>query len=400
MPRPSVRRVSVLLHRWVGLVLGLLLAVLGLSGSALVFRQEIDRALDPELQRVEVRETRQPLAAVVAAARAAHPEGTPWRVRMPRRADGPVEVWMGAKPDLFVYVDPYTARVLGARRPTEFLTGWLFELHAHLLAGKTGELVGGIGALALVALSLSGMVAWWPGRGKLKPALTVARGRGGRRLAFDTHRAGGFYASALLFVAGVTGASLVFHEPFQVALNRVFRSPAVPPAPTAASSPTRPALPLDSALALAERVAPGGYVSYVYVPVKATDPVTVRKRRPGELHPNGKTFVYADPRDNALLGMVDGPTSPMGARAYSALYPLHIGVAGGLPLRLAMALAGLAPAALFVTGVVMWRGRGRGRRRDDARRPARAVRERGAPARRSAAAPARTRAPARASGGR
>jgi uncharacterized iron-regulated membrane protein len=354
----------------VGLVAGVLLCILGLSGSALVFRQEIDRALDPELQRVEVRDTRQPLAAVVRAATEAHPEVAPWRVRMPRRADGPVEVWLGATPELFVYVDPYTARVLGARRPREFLTGWLFELHAHLLAGDVGELVGGVVALATIALALSGLVAWWPGRRKLKPALTVARGRGARRLAFDAHRAGGFYVSALLLLAGVTGASLVFHEPFQVALNRAFRSPAVPKAPVATSAPTRPALPLDSALAVAERVAPGGYVSYVYVPVKPTDPVTVRKRRPGELHPNGKTFVYVDPRDGALLGMVDGPTSPAGARAYSALYPLHTGVAGGMAMRVLMVLVGFAPTILFVTGVLMWRARRRSAARVPARRAA------------------------------
>lgn len=370
MSRPSLRRLTVLLHRWVGLAAGLLLAVLGLSGSALVFRTEIDRALNPELLRVAVRDVRQPLETVVRAARTAHPEVAPRRVRMPRRADAPVEVWMGTKPDLFVYVDPYTAQVLGARRPAEFLTGWLFELHAHLLGGKAGELVGGIGALVLVGLALSGLVTWWPGRGKLRVALTVARGRGGRRFAFDAHRAGGFYVSILLLLAGVTGASLVFHEPFQAALNRAFRSPAVPPAPVAASSPTLPALPLDSALAVAERVAPGGYVSYVYVPAAPTEVVTIRKRRPGELHPNGKTFVYVDPRDNALLGHVDGPTSPLGARAYSALYPLHTGVAGGLALRLVMALVGLAPAALFVTGVLMWRARRTATKRRPVRRHA------------------------------
>ncbi|HEX6631181.1 MAG TPA: PepSY-associated TM helix domain-containing protein, partial [Gemmatimonadaceae bacterium] len=181
---------------------------------------------------------------------------------------------------------------------------------------------------------------------------------------------GGFYVSALLLVAGVTGASLVFHEPFQAAMNRAFRSPPIPKAPMATSSPTRPALPLDSALALAERVAPGGYVSYVHVPVKPSDPVTVRKRRPGELHPNGKTFVYVDPRDGRLLGHVDGPTSPAGARAYSALYPLHTGVAGGLALRLVMVLVGLAPTALFVTGVLMWRARSRAGARVPARRAA------------------------------
>lgn len=360
MPRPSFRRASVALHRWVGLGAGLLLAVIGLTGSALVFREEIDRALNPGLLRVAARAERQPLEAAVRAAVAAHPEApAPRRVRLSRRADGVTEVWMGTKPDLFVYVDPYTARVLGARRPTEFLTGWLFELHSHLLGGETGHRVAGAASLVLVALSLSGLVAWWPGRRKLGVALTVARDRGRRRLVLDLHRAGGFYVSGFLLLSGTTGASLVFHEQFEAALNRAFRSAALPPAPAAASAPALPALPLDSALAVAERVAPGGYVSYVYPAATPGQAVMVRKRRPGELHQNGKTFVYVDPRDNRLLGLVDGPTSPAGARAYSALYPLHTGVVGGLPTRLLLVLVGLTPAALFVTGVLMWRARPR-----------------------------------------
>ena len=359
MPTPgvAVRRTLVWLHRWVGLLAGVLLAVIGLTGSALVFRAEIDRALNPRLLVVEPRGTARPLGDLVAAASAAFPDDVPRRVRFAQRADAPVEVWMGLKPDRFVYVDPYTARVLGARRPTEFLTGWLFEVHAHLLAGETGHLVVGIGALILVGLAISGLWVWWPGRRKVRTALTVARDRGRRRLVFDLHRAGGFYVAGFLLLSGVTGASLVFHERFEAALNGAFRSAPIPPPPTAASSPALPRLPLDSALAVAERVAPGGYVSYVYVPAGPADPTVVRKRLPGELHQNGKTFVYVDPRDGRVLGLVSGPAAPTGARVYSALYPLHTGVTGGLPTRLLLVLVGLTPAALFVSGVLMWRAR-------------------------------------------
>ncbi|HEX5829368.1 MAG TPA: PepSY-associated TM helix domain-containing protein, partial [Gemmatimonadaceae bacterium] len=357
MPRLSFRRATMVLHRWVGLVAGVLLAVMGLSGSALVFRAEIDRALNPHLLRVEVGESRQSLAAVVAAASATHPGERPRRLRMPPRPDGSIEVWMGSKPDRFVYVDPYTARVLGARRPTEFLTGWLFELHAYLLAGEIGHRTVGVAALVLVGLALSGLVVWWPGRAKVRLAITVARGRGRRRIISDAHRAGGFYVSGLLLLSGLTGASLIFHEQFEAVLDRAFRTPAVPPAPVATSPAALPALPVDRALAAAERVAPGGYVSYLYLPAAPEEPVTVRKRLPGELHPNGKTFVYVDPRDATILGHVNGPTSPAGARAYSALYPLHTGMAGGLAMRMLMVLVGLSPAVLLVTGVLMWRAR-------------------------------------------
>jgi uncharacterized iron-regulated membrane protein len=43
----SLRGLSRHLHLWSGLSLGLLLALLGLTGSALVFYTEIDSALHP-----------------------------------------------------------------------------------------------------------------------------------------------------------------------------------------------------------------------------------------------------------------------------------------------------------------------------------------------------------------
>lgn len=365
MPIPRPRRLFTLLHRWVGIGAGAVVALIGLTGSTLVFRAEIDRALNPELLVVAPGAERLPVSTLVEAAAAAYPADTAWRLRMPLEPDASLEVWMNAAPDRYVYVDPYTAEVLGARRPSEFFTGWVYELHSHLLSGEPGHLVAGVAAWILVGLSISGLVAWWPGRAKLRLALTVARGRGWRRTVYDLHRAGGFYVSLLLLLSGLTGASLVFHEAFEQVLNTAFRSAAIAPPPPASSPHALQALPVDSALAAADRTAPGGYVSWVYFSAAPAQPVTVRKRLPGELHPNGKTFVYVDPRSNAVVQYVSGPDSPRGARVYSALYPLHTGMAGGTPTRILMMFGGLMPLALAVSGFLMWRARAR-----PARRPA------------------------------
>lgn len=351
----------VALHRWGGLLVGLVVAVLGLSGSALVFRDEIDRALNPHLLVVApvAPGPARPLQPALDALAARFPDEPATRLRMPRRPDASVEVWLGAAPTRYAYVDPGTGRLLGDRRPTEFLTGWLFDLHAHLLAGEAGHQLAGWAAWGLVGLTLSGLVAWWPGRGKVRLALGVARGRGARRRTYDLHRAGGFWASALLLVSAVTGASLVFHEAFQGALDRVTGAPAVPAPPRAASPPSAPALPVDQALAAAARRVPDGVASYVYLPARPDAPVQVRLRRAGEPHPNGKTFVHLDPRTGAVLAVADGPGAPLGARLYSALYPIHIGVVGGPATRLLLVVVGLVPAGLCGTGLWLWRARRR-----------------------------------------
>lgn len=158
--------------------------------------------------------------------------------------------------------------------------------------------------------------------------------------------------------------SLVFHEAFQRGLDVMTRSAPSLAAPRARSAQTLPALPIDSLLAVAERAQPGGTVSYLYV--ATGDPAStfrVRKRLPGELHQNGKSFVHLDPRTGAVLLVESGLTAPLGGRAYSAPYPIHTGAALGLPTRLLARLTGLAPTLLGITGAGIWWRRARARRR-------------------------------------
>jgi uncharacterized iron-regulated membrane protein len=362
-------------HRWLGLVAGLLLLVIGLSGSALVFRQEIDEALNSKLLRVAPAPTRVPMQQVLDAARRAFPDEAPSRIRMPRTPEGAVEVWLGSAPSRYVYVDPYRGTLLGARRPTEFLTGWLFHLHTKLLSGAGGERVVGVAALVLAALSLTGLVLWRPRRRSKREARVAIASAGRTRSAYELHRTVGFYSSALLLIAALTGASLVFSEAFEGVIYGLTRTPPKPAIPLAVSPPDRPSLPLDSLISIAERAQPGGTISYIYLADAPTAAFRVRKRLAPEIHPNGRSYVALDPRTGAVLGVEDGGRAPLGAQVYNALYPLHIGIGGGTAMRVLVLVVGLAPALLGVTGTLQWwRRSARRRRRGHGRSPARSSR--------------------------
>jgi uncharacterized iron-regulated membrane protein len=364
----SVRRTLRWAHRWVGLAAGCVLVVTGLTGSALVFRQEIDSALNPALLRVEPAPARASLQSIADEIRRRFPDApAAARVRMPRGPHDAYEFWMGAEPALYVYADPYRGTILGARGPRAFLTGWLFWLHSHMLSGEVGHTIAGIAALALVGLSLTGLVIWWPRRPpwsswkQWHAALTIKRGSGSRRVTFDLHRALGFYASAFLLVAGVTGASLVFNEWFERAAHVIVGTSPVKVSstvPVLRASPAPATLPLDTLLAIAEAAQPGGTISYLYLATTPGQTFRVRQRLPGEEHPNGKSFVNVDPTSGRVVGVESGALAPTGARLYSILYPLHIGILGGTATRLLAVLVGLSLPALAVSGALIWWRRG------------------------------------------
>jgi len=64
--RPSVRAALVFTHRWSALVLGIALLLVVISGVVLLYEQEIDRVVHPELYRTT--ESANPISHAEAAA--------------------------------------------------------------------------------------------------------------------------------------------------------------------------------------------------------------------------------------------------------------------------------------------------------------------------------------------
>lgn len=342
------------LHLYVGLSVGLVLVVVSLTGSALVFKEEIDAALHPELLRVQPGDERIALQEVVEAVRRAYPERPPSEIQMPRSPEGTYEVTTAGSDPLQVYVDPYRGTILGERRPTETLTNMLFDLHVALLAGMTGEWIVGIAALLLLVLALTGSVLWWPGIQRLRDGLTIRRGANWKRVNFDVHRAGGMWSLVFLVVIAVTGASLIFHDQFAAGLNWLTRSPPPPHPPAVEMVPGVPPLPLDALVARANRALPGGEVSYLLFPSAPDAALTVRKHFDPELHPNGRSFIYLHSQTGDVLAVEHALRAPAGTRAYNVLYPIHIGRWGGITSKILYVVLGLAPVVLFVSGSLIW----------------------------------------------
>jgi uncharacterized iron-regulated membrane protein len=357
--RFSLRRLLVTIHLVLGLSAGLLLSLTGLSGSVLVFRHEIDRWLEPGLRQVSPGPRGHvSLEQVVTSAARVVPGSAIQQIFLAESPGDSHELWLRGT-DRRLYVDPYSARVLGGKRETETFTGWLFSWHTKLLSGETGERIVGWGGVILLLLSVSGVILWWPDRLRQVPdRLRIKWNASRKRVTYDLHRTGGFYAAALLALLALTGSSLVFDDWFTAAAFRITGTPppgARPKAPNARSD-ARP-VPLPLLLERVDNALPGGKLRRISFPAKAGGPVVVRKRMPGDLHPNGMSYVYVDPYRGNVLRVDRAMDASAGQRLVNLRYPLHIGRWGGFASRLLQSLAGLMPLVLFVTGCRMWWGR-------------------------------------------
>src|SRR3954469_2127664 len=119
------------MHQWVGLAAGAFLVVIAVSGSALVFENEIDRALNPSASFVTPGARPLPLETLVARVQAASPEAPAVGVRIAEKPDQAYEISLRSRET--ATVNPYTGAVLGRRDREKSFARWLHLLHTRFV---------------------------------------------------------------------------------------------------------------------------------------------------------------------------------------------------------------------------------------------------------------------------
>jgi uncharacterized iron-regulated membrane protein len=213
--RPLVLR----LHFYAGVLVAPFLAIACITGILFVFSPELsDLVYDRELIVGPHGDPPRPLDDLVAAAVAAHPEGTVNSLVVesdPGRTTGVVLDVQGLPPDIqrTVYVDPYTAEVRGALDTwwdSPPLQTTLDDLHRNLLLGDgVGSVYSELAASWLWVLVLGGLALWIGkvrGRRKAADALLPPRGcKPGRRRILGWHGVTGVWVAVALLFLSATG---------------------------------------------------------------------------------------------------------------------------------------------------------------------------------------------------
>lgn len=381
----------VAVHRWLGLVAGLLFCVMGLTGSILVYYQEIDQWLNPTLVVPQDTGKAQPMEAVLRAA-SARANGRFVHSVYPAGVDYPVHhVWLTPSASdqsrmWEMLVDPATARVLGERQAVPVfepdrrnLMNTIYTLHYNLFAGAAGATVVGLIGMVLLGSAISGLVLWWPRGARWRQALTLKRGARGHRLHVDLHRLAGSYGAVLLILAAFTGVCLVF--PDQVAA--LFPKEQELPTSSATATPTiaqrRGAVDADGAVAAAREAVPGARATLLWLPGAAGSTWRVTLREPtGLLLAGHRADIDLDPATGAITRRMSYEDGSAADKFLAWQLPLHNGTALGWVGRLAICIAGLLPTMLMVTGVLIYVRKRRARltkRADVPRKPPISIKE-------------------------
>ncbi|HXZ16088.1 MAG TPA: PepSY-associated TM helix domain-containing protein, partial [Roseiarcus sp.] len=261
-----VRQVFVFIHRWAGLAMAVFLIIVGLTGSVLAFREELDVWLNPELLTVAKRDA--PLLdgfTLRERAAALYPDerfdDVPLRIEPDRSAHFSHMPGMNAEDSMMekmvqFYLDPYSGEKLGERPvwsgpslERKNLISFLCRLHFSLASPFGGWYVGehSVGAfiLGVTALvwTIDCFIAFYltfplrlratgdvsrPAKSWLsrwRPAWAIKLNGSAYRINFDIHRAFGLWTWAMLFVFAWSSVAFNLGEVYTPTMRLLFGAP-------------------------------------------------------------------------------------------------------------------------------------------------------------------------------
>ena len=154
----KIRKLIVKVHGVIGIVVGLLISVVSVTGSAIVFQTELDTWLNRSLFQVTPQVQVVAIDQVLNVVQTAYPKFPLSFIQVPKTPDTSyiVNQKLPDEQRLQTFVDPYTGKILGSRVWERSIIGFMYAVHHNLLAGLMGQIVVGVAGSGLLLMTISG----------------------------------------------------------------------------------------------------------------------------------------------------------------------------------------------------------------------------------------------------
>lgn len=363
--KKTFKRIASQLHLWLGVSSGLVVFIVALTGSILVFEEELEPVIYPKFHVVEASKDQStlPLDKLRSAVASAYPKQRIARIVIEPHPSRTVIFGLvkGKKEkDVFsVAVSPYTAEITDTRRENESFFHIVLQLHRYLCLENTGKAITGVATIMFIVIMITGLALWWPNRKQAKQRFTIKWNAKFKRLNWDLHAVFGFYVLPFTFLIALTGlvwsykwVNNMIYLTFDGKPQQKREAPANVGIRNTTSMGT-----LAKIISETNRLLPHpGRIQFT-LPESDSLSITVSKVNETASVSNVVDFLYFDQNDGHLLGkrLYDDETTGMKVRRL--VFPIHTGSIWGWPTKVLALIVALITATLPVTGMVIWVGR-------------------------------------------
>lgn len=357
------------LHWFFGISAGLVLALMGITGAAVSFQDEILRALNPSVLHVEKQ-----IAGVLPPAELVEKiEGASGKtvsmLWVETDSGNAARVIFTAPPGErrgpMRYFDPYTGEFMGDVTGQDFF-GLMLQLHRILAMGDIGRQITGACTLILVFFCLSGLYLRWPRQWKNWRAwLTLDWNKKGRSFNWDLHSVAGTWCLMFYLLAALTGLTWSY-EWYNKGLTRLLSdSPQNERVRSRGPAPSGPAPTADYAAiwsSIYSAAGPGLSSYNVRMPPVAGQPTTVFYLLKNSPHDMARNQLTLDPATGIVSRHDRYSDKSLKAQLLTSVYALHVGSYFGIIGRIMVTIAALAMPLFFITGWLLYLDRRRKKR--------------------------------------
>jgi uncharacterized iron-regulated membrane protein len=387
-------------HLWLGLISGIVIIAVCLSGTIYTYNTEIQEWAAPHLHKVEVPQngSRIPAETVIAnikeltqanvtAIAISHDPARTYQVTVRKEGDN-------SRSGTSYYVNPYTGDITGTsleKTATADFMRRMFSLHRWLLLDRIeepligelpnrtlGSYITGAATILFTLGVITGMVIWVPQKVKSwKQGLKIKWDANWKRVNHDLHNTLAFYSLIILFVMGITGPQWSFpwyRTGLQKTLGTYKEAPARPQQGQGGSgegsqrgggsnreareekTEAKPVelLSIEQYMASADQTLPykGNY--RISLPQKADAPVEITKNRTGFFAPAAGDKLKLETATSEVLSAEIFRDRPFNERVAGSIKALHIGDVYGPFTKLLYFISCLIATSLPITGTIIW----------------------------------------------
>lgn len=334
------------LHHWCGLIAGVLLLVISLTGSILVFDDDIDNAVFAAHRRAVPAALRVSFDASLAQVRQAYP-GLEIRIpELPAPGDNILYELRQGQERTWLFVHPESGRIASVIDRADLrVTNVLLNIHYNLLSGTVGKIVVLCTGITFLILLVTGCMLYR--RSFLKVLLFRQKiSWSNRRILFSSlHRVLGVWGLLFNLLMSLSGIWLGY-----LVVESALKSKK-PAAPAQAVS-----FSVDAALQRTQQQYPEFDVTYIRFPVAGGVQFLGRLKSDPAYYGRFYSGISLDTA-GAVSKAQFMKDRPWYDRSLRILQPLHFGDYAGLPVKILYSLGGILPALLSISGFVIWRGK-------------------------------------------
>lgn len=215
----TIKKVTHQLHLWIGLISGIIVIIVCITGCLYTFKDEITDLTQP--WRFVVPENKAgllPSQVIAISNEAFHTEHQPAALTYGEPSDAiTVDYYDENGNTKTIYVNPYNGLInkTVVKGPSNFdFFAFIIKGHKNLWLPPTiGKPIVGYGVLLFVITLITGLILWWPkkwNRKSIKRIFTIKWKAPFTRINFDLHNVLGGYSALILLVLAFTGLILSF----------------------------------------------------------------------------------------------------------------------------------------------------------------------------------------------